>query len=201
MPTYDLIYRGALHGAEAWAYSCAVTGSGTLSDAATAAADAGTAMFAATDFDDTFYTGITWVDILVNQIPDGGVGPVIDSQVIAFADAGAGTGASTPNQCAIVVSKQTGFAGSRNRGRMYLPPPGTSSLTSAGRLSATALTGLSNGITAWKNSLVGDGFTPVLVSPSQNANVVITTLRIGNVIDTMRSRRNSLVEAYTNISV
>lgn len=201
MPTYDLIYRGALHGAEAWAYSCAVTGSGTLSDAATAATDAATAMFAATDFDDTFHTGVTWVDVLINQIPDGGVGPVIDSAVAPFADAGVSAAGSTPNQCAIVVSKQTGFAGSRNRGRMYLPPPAVDALTTAGRIDAIALVGLSNGLTAWKNSLIGDGFTPVLVSPSQNANVVITTLRIGNVVDTMRSRRNDLVESYTNISV
>lgn len=201
MPTYDLIYRGALQGAEAWAYSCAVTGSGTLSDATTAAQDAATAMFAATDFDDTFHTGTTWVDILVNQIPDGGVGPVIDSSVVPFSDAGVDSTGTTPNQCAIVVSKQTGFAGSRNRGRMFLPPPGIGSLTSAGRLDAAALAGLVAGITAWKNSLIGDGFTPCLVSRSQNANVVITTLRIGNVIDTVRSRRNNLVEAYSNISV
>jgi len=201
MPTYELIHRGTLHGAESWAYGCAVTGSGTLAQAATAASDAAAAMFAVTDFDDQFDDGIAWVDILVNQIPDGGAGPVIDSQVEVFADAGTTTSGSTPNQCAICVSKVTGFAGSRNRGRMYMPPPAKAATLDNGRLSSAARTALAAGLTAWKNSLIGDGFTPVLVSRSDNANIVITTLRIGDVVDTQRSRRNSLAEAYTNISI
>ena len=200
MPTYDLITRGTLHGAESFSYSCAVTGSGTLADAAAAAADANTAMHAASGFDAVFDDGVAWVDILVNQIPDGG-GVVIDSQIATAADAGSTTVGSLPNQCAVVVSKVTGFAGSRNRGRMFLPPVANDKLTASGRLGSTTLTSLSNGITAWNNSLIGDGFTPVLVSPSQSANLVITTLRIGDVVDTMRSRRNALAETYTNISV
>lgn len=200
MPTYDLITRGTLHGIETFSYSCAVTGSGSLADAATAAADASTAMHAATGFDATFDDGVAWIDIVVNQIPDGG-GVVIDSQIVTAADAGSDTGGACPNQCAIVVSKLTGFSGSRNRGRMFLPPPATSELTAAGRLDTAGVTAVAAGITAWKNSLIGDGFTPVLVSPSQSANLVLTSFRVGNVIDTMRSRRNSLAEVYTSISV
>ena len=200
MPTYDLITRGTLHGAEAFSYSCAVTGSGSLADAATAAADANTAMHAASGFDAIFDDGVVWVDVLVNQIPDGG-GVVIDSQVVTSSDAGSDTSGSLPNQCAVVVSKITGFAGSRNRGRMYLPPVAIGELTAAGRLASGTLTALAAGMTAWKNSLIGDGFTPVLVSQSQSANLVITTLRIGDVVDTMRTRRGSLAETYTNISV
>lgn len=200
MPTYELISRGTLHGAETFAYGCAVTGSGTLTDAGTAAADANIAMHAASGFDAVFDNGILWVDILVNLIPDGG-GTVIDSAIVSSSDGGSSADGATPNQCAIVVSKTTGFAGSRNRGRMFLPPPGVSSLADTGRLGATALTALAAGITAWKNSLIGDGFTPVLVSPSQSANIVITSFRIGDVVDTMRSRRNSLAEAYTSVAV
>lgn len=200
MPTYELIYRGTLHAAEEFSYSIAMTGSGTLTDAVTAAQDAHTAMHAASGFDGTFDDGVAWVDVLVNQIPDGG-GTVIDSAVGVAADAGSSTAGALPNQCAIVVSKQTGFAGSRNRGRMFLPPPGVGALTASGRLSSTALTALAAGMTAFKNSIAGDGFTLVLVSPSQSANTVITTLRIGDVIDTMRSRRNALAETYTNVAV
>lgn len=200
MPTHELVYRGTLHAAEAFSYSCAVTGSGTLADASTAAVDALTAMHAASGFSTCFDDGIEWVDVLVNQIPDGG-GVVIDSQVSAAAEAGTSVGGSTPNQCAIVVSKVTGFAGSRNRGRMFLPPPGVTSLETNGRLDAGALTGLAAGLTAWKNSLIGDGWTPCVVSESSDANVIITTLRVGDVVDTMRSRRNALAETYTNVSV
>lgn len=200
MPTYELITRGTLHGAEQFSYSCAVTGSGSLSDAATAAADANAAMHAASGFDATFDDGVAWSDILVNQIPDGG-GVVIDSQIVTAADAGADTGGSCPYQIAVVVSKLTGFSGSRNRGRMFLPPPATAELTAAGRLDVAGVTAIAAGITAWKNSLIGDGFTPVLVSPSQSANIVITSFRVGNVLDTMRSRRNALAEVYTSIAV
>jgi len=200
MPTYDLITRGTLHGAETFSYSCSVTGSGSLADAGTAAQDANTAMHAASGFDALFDDGVVWVDVLVNQIPDGG-GTVIDSVVVTSSDNGSDTGGSLPNQCAVVVSKLTGLAGSRNRGRMFLPPLSNTELTAAGRIGSAALTALAAGITAWKNSLIGDGFTPVLVSPSQNANIVINAFRIGDVVDTMRSRRNSLAETYTTISV
>jgi len=201
MPTYELVSRGAFNLAEQFAYSCAVTGSGSLADAATAAADANLAMHAATGFDAVFHTSTSWIDILVNQIPDGGVGPVVDSTIVAAADAGSSSTGTCPPQLAICVSKITGFAGSRNRGRMFLPTPDVSALTTLGRLSATARTNLAAGITAWKNSLIGDGFTPCLVSASQNANVIITTLRIGDVLDTIRNRRGSLAEAYTTITV
>jgi len=200
MPTYELITRGVLHASETFAYSCAVTGSGTLSDAGTAAADANIAMHAASGFDACFDDGVLWSDVLVNQIPDGG-GIVIDSTVVSSGDAGTSTAGSSPNQCAICVSKLTGFSGSRNRGRMFLPPPSVDSTTSAGRLDSTALTSLAAGITAWKNSLIGDGFTPVLVSTSQSANVVLTAFRVGDVVDTVRSRRNGLAEVYTTVAV
>lgn len=200
MPTYQLIARGALQAAESFQYGCAVTGSGTLADAATAAVDAMTAQFAAADFDDVFHTGTVWNDILVNQIPDGG-GVVIDSTIATFADAGAGVGGTTPLQCSICVTLQTGLAGSRNRGRLYLPPPDITALQTNGRLDAGAFTGLNAGFTAWKNSLIGDGFTPVVVSRSTSANIVVNNIRIGSVVDTQRRRRNDLVETYTNVPV
>lgn len=201
MPTYQLISRGALQSAEAFQYGATVTGSGSIADASTAALDANTAMFAATDFDDVFHTGTVWNDILVNLIPDNGAGPVIDSAIVSFSDAGADSNGTLPTQCAICISLQTSLAGSRNRGRFYLPPPGVQSLTTAGRLDSGALTGLSNGLTAWKNSLIGDGFTLVVLSRSEGAQTVVTNLRIGNVIDTQRRRRNGLSEVYTSVAV
>lgn len=201
MPTYQLISRGALQSAEAFQYGVTVIGSGSIADALTAATDANTAMFAATDFDDVFNTGTVWNDILVNLIPDNGAGPVIDSAIGSFTDAGASTAGSLPTQIAICVSLQTGLAGSRNRGRFYLPTPDRTVVATTGRLASAGLTGLVNGLTAWKNSLIGDGFTPIVLSRTEGAQTVVTALRVGNVLDTQRRRRNDLVEVYSTIAV
>lgn len=200
MPTYRLNYQGTLHSAEEFQYGIAVTGSGTLSDAGTAAAAAFAAQMAVADFDDVFDDGVVWNAVLVQQIPDGG-GTVIDAELVPLTDAGANTAGSTPNQCAIVVSCLTGLSGSRNRGRMFLPPPAVGALTASGRLDAADRAALAAGLTAFKNELIGDGFTPVLVSPSQSANRTLTAFRVGDVVDTMRSRRNGLAEVYSTVTI
>lgn len=115
-------------------------------------------------------------------------------------------GSSTPNlplQCAVVCSLRTPINTRRGRGRVYWPAVGLT-VTAAGKLNLanapslqtnfrTMFTEIAN---AWPEtgeldlavvSKVGDTVTPV------------TQLRVGDVIDTQRRRRDALVEVYQSV--
>jgi hypothetical protein len=115
--------------------------------------------------------------------------------------AGGGSGSNTPpNQVALAVTLETGYArGPAHRGRFYLPMPMTP-LASDGRIAtgsrdpvaATAATFLAalNAVTA--NAKVGVFSRKAGVAGHR----AVTLMSVGRVLDTQRRRRNKLVEAY-----
>jgi hypothetical protein len=127
-----------------------------------------------------------------NGVPGGGGAMIYPFQVSLVATLAVGLGAGVP------------------RGRMYLPlpthvvQPNGRILDAAAQGSATQVAGLLSDIAA---ALTAEGQRVAVASqgnvlrglPPNNQQVV--SVRVGNVLDTIRSRRNALDEVYKSASV
>lgn len=109
-----------------------------------------------------------------------------------------------PNQCSRVHSLLTGIPGKRTRGRFYWPNV-TSTANSSGRDSSVSTSTATNvaielGALALLTPQAGVK-RPAVVSVAGGLVTPVTSLSIGNVIDTQRRRRDAIVEAYSTVLV
>lgn len=111
---------------------------------------------------------------------------------------GNGPTLSLPPGTAEVVSLRTAQAGARGRGRMYLPALGNTSINVAGRIDSTVQQDLLAGMVAFFDSWNADLQTfPVGVASQAGSFVsTVTSVRVGNVFDSQRRRRDQLTESY-----
>lgn len=129
------------------------------------------------------------------------IDPVTGRQLTGAADPRSEVGTSAteslPFQCAPVVSFRTATLSRAGRGRIYAPSPGAGTLT-AGRLTATARGNLADSAEALLNALQAGSLTPVIYHRASGTTTNITSLDVGDVIDTQRRRRNQLTESRTS---
>jgi hypothetical protein len=137
-------------------------------------------------------------------------GPTIPDQVV-YAYPGAVLDGGDPNnthppQCAIVVTllsdRPRGLA---SKGRMYLPGI-CAAIDGTGRISGNDRDNIATNIKTFFNSVRADADipnTPILAAkgigpfPALTAqNDYIEKIKVGNVVDTQRRRRNGLAESY-----
>lgn len=116
-----------------------------------------------------------------------------------------GSGASAhPFQTSIVFSLRTATPGPRGRGRLYWPATGVTMTASSLRLGSgfptsglsgfkTYLSGIESAIEA---TLPGVSFAVWSRTSSSTANV--TSVQVGDVLDTQRRRRDATIEAITS---
>lgn len=136
-------------------------------------------------------------------------GTTIDSSVVtsylATADEGPSTGNGYPPQIALVASllsaPGTGIA---RKGRMYIPGV-AAPFDSTGHITTSYVDSVSSTLAAFFSSINASIDVPdraILASkgtspqPSFGINRPIESVRVGNVFDTQRRRRNQLAEAY-----
>lgn len=139
--------------------------------------------------------------------PDG---QYVAEAVVISTGAGAGNGSDPSGfilpQSALAVSLTTARPGASGRGRFYLPMPTLSAAPSIGF--QTNATDTANVLTNVQTMLQAVNDTPgfeaahgtaaqVVVASTKGFNTPVTGVRIGRVIDTIRSRRNALSENYT----
>ena len=120
--------------------------------------------------------------------------------------------ASNVPQLALAVSWTTGKTrGLAHGGRIFIPMPGVA-VNLSGQLDTSVTTGIA---TAWANLISEWNNEPGIDTGTLVASVVsgvdsqgrsggvnaITGVRVGSVLDTMRSRRNALNEVYSNVPV
>lgn len=144
----------------------------------------------------------------VNYVRASRVGPDGKESAVALVDLAvpvSGTGSPTHQaQTAIVLSLQTGRPGATNRGRLYLPLL-SGNLTS-GRLSGNDVGALATDAAAWIDAL-NTAADNVIVLPTATcvASVVsttrgtasrITSVRVGNRLDSQRRRAEAQKETY-----
>lgn len=124
--------------------------------------------------------------------------------VVASTQAGGGVGNNTAPQVAWVVTYELAAAsgtaiipGGRRRGRFYLPGPVASVDSSTWQVAAADATALGTSAQTLINALNTDGGGQVVVASSKDGNHVVNRIRVGTALDTHRSRRRQLVEAYS----
>jgi hypothetical protein len=115
---------------------------------------------------------------------------------------GSATGVPLPLQNSIVVSHKSSQIGARGRGRMFLPMPTSSSLTGA-KLQTAKVTTLLDAHIAFLEALSYNGalandahIRPIVTGKPYTGYGVIGQVRVGNIVDTQRRRRNRLAETY-----
>lgn len=190
MALYRHVMSGTTPG-ESWSCTLHTTGAGTLASAQTAFSNAVAA----------FWTGeldsIVTADVSVTETSTASLNEATGTQISRLIDdvslPGVASGEMLPFQCASGVSWRTALATRSGRGRMYLPPLAVSVLDT-GRLSTGAVSTIVDAVGQLTDSLDGGGLALVLLNRTTLATTPVTTVDVGNVIDTQRRRRNKLIE-------
>lgn len=199
----SIVASGALPGGEVW--SCTLRAGGTFDSTTQAMADAIGEAWRQWIIAPGSLTaiGCTLGQVLIYGVQPSGpsLGPV------AAAISGARAGTITnglPNQCAVVASLRSAQGGARNRGRIYLPCTGQI-VGTTGRMGPTNVSGLLATTSALLNSIntaLGvTGRLSVESTVSTEPGRAITQVRIGDVVDTQRRRRDAFAENYSTAPV
>lgn len=113
------------------------------------------------------------------------------------ADVGTSAAETLPFQCAPVVSLRTATLSRAGRGRFYAPSLAVDQVA-GGRLLTAARDSLADAGLALVQGLTAAGGNVVIYHRSLGTTTPVTSLDVGDVIDTQRRRRNQLVEARTS---
>lgn len=113
---------------------------------------------------------------------------------------GTATGNNLPADCSIVVSERTQTANRSGRGRFYLPQPYVGVLAADGLLSSATTTTVVEAAEAAFEA-VQDTVTPVVYSRTYNSTSSITSVDVGNLMDTQRRRENALQVTRTRRAI
>lgn len=198
MALFRVDFQGTLHGIETFQHGHHLSSTDTSAGVASDAAVAWGAILSSGDFAGNFTTGINWAQVTVSELGATPADPIVTSAISLIGDAGTSEFASLPAQCSPCISLTTSTAGSRGRGRMYLPPTDTQSVGSSGRLNSTPRAEILAGVETYLESWDANAGTVVVVSGVGGVwtarNVI--SARLGDVVDTQRSRRNSIAETY-----
>jgi hypothetical protein len=112
---------------------------------------------------------------------------------------------ASPPQLSIVVSMQGGARpnGTPVRGRFYLPPAAVYNNSSvpetAGRVGSGTITAVGAWVQNYFTELASRGLEPVVWSRTLGSAGSVNNVRVGDVADTVRRRRNQLAENYTAV--
>ncbi|HSR54336.1 MAG TPA: hypothetical protein VLV83_26210, partial [Acidobacteriota bacterium] len=156
---------------------------------------------AVTNFFSTAYSALICADVQATEATTAEVDPTTGGQLTKAADprndAGTSEAACLPFQCAVVVSLRTALATRAGRGRMYTPGVAVDQ-QDGGRLVTAAQTTIADSAKAMMDALNGAGLAPVIYHKAAGNFDGVTSLDVGDVIDTQRRRRNKLIEGRTS---
>jgi hypothetical protein len=127
---------------------------------------------------------------LVEQTADGAYVQADDLTTVAGTDTG---GAAIPLQSSVCVSLVTGRAGPSGKGRFFLPMP-AAALDATWRLPIAKADAIAANAAATLDGLAAV-LIPCVVS-SKGFRTEVTAVRVGRVVDTIRTRRNAMVEEH-----
>jgi hypothetical protein len=113
---------------------------------------------------------------------------------------GTGSGAALPPQLAICVSLRTVKPTRAGRGRFFLPAP-IVSVSNVGRLDATAQDQVDAAAALMLNDMQTFTYPVVILHRSTMTTDLVTSVDVGDVFDTITTRRDKLVESRLSRSV
>lgn len=105
-----------------------------------------------------------------------------------------------PPQNSVVVSLRTLQIGAAGRGRMFLPSS-TSALLSGAKIATTPQGDIRDAAVQFMEDLAygtGPRIRPIVTGGNFTQYAVVNRVRIGNVMDTQRRRRNAISEVYVD---
>lgn len=190
MAVYRHVLRGTYPG-EIWSFRLHSEGATSLAAAQTAWDDAITA-FGSVAYLATLCADVGFTETSTAEL-DVATGRQLTRVESPRTEVGTSVAACLPFQCAPVVSFRTASATRAGRGRMYAPSPAVDQ-QDGGRLTVGAQGALADAAQAMLAALSSAGLEPVLFSTTALTRRAITSLDVGDVIDTQRRRRNQLVE-------
>jgi hypothetical protein len=142
------------------------------------------------------------------EVRDDATDGLIGISIQASTTPVAGTATSVlPAQAAVVASLMTNTPGGRGRGRIYWPATGVQlattgriSLPAPGVLVADFKTYFAAMDTALTTAFPTIAFDLAVRSKTSRTTPHVTRLRVGNVVDTQRRRRDALPESYSALA-
>lgn len=108
-----------------------------------------------------------------------------------------------PPQNSVVASLRTLQVGSAGRGRMFLPSPASNVLSGA-KIATTPQGDIRDAMVQFMEDLAFDSVVnsavvrPIVTGGNFTKYAVVNKVRIGNVMDTQRRRRNAIAEVYVD---
>jgi hypothetical protein len=159
---------------------------------------------AGTDAVKTLYAIDTLADDAVASELDSSAAHQVQQGITTINLAGTAAGEPLPPQVAVVLSKTSDLPTRRGRGRAYMPPPTVDSMNS-GKMATASRDIFAAG---WKNfmtnlsSAAGGAYVPVISHGKfpPAAPTPFNQIKVGDVFDTQRNRRNKLKEAFSVLS-
>lgn len=197
MALYRHIAAGIFPG-EFWTFSVHTTGTLPIDTAADAWEDATTSPFWATMAphicEDVEMNRATTVTL------DEATGRQLQRRDRTVTLPGTSVAACLPFQVTPVVSLRSDDASRRGRGRFYAPSLAVDA-QAGGRLTATVQDDLATSARGMLQALDAAGLTPVLLSRDTMETRDVTSVDVGDVMDTQRRRRNALIESRVSYDI
>lgn len=208
MTVYHCTLRGTIASGsigEIFSHSHGIESTSSASAVANAVHDAWATLWgtAATGLGTFFPTTVTYTEATAAQVIDPMVPDLGAAAHALFSPPLAGRSADPsllPSQNALAVSVTAGVRpnGKPFRGRFYLPPINASAIDVDGLLPSATTASVATLFRDYLNTLSTAGHYPSIWSRTVEDLVQpITQVRIGNRVDTIRSRRNRYPEVYS----
>lgn len=182
---------------ETWSFGLHTTGAITPSAAEAAWSNAFDAFWTATGL--LYASSVTALETSTAEL-DQPTGKQLTRVNTVASQVGTAATNCLPFQCAPVVSTNAALAQRAGRGRFYAPSLAVE-FVNGSRILAPARSALLDGAEALFTTLTAAGLTGVLYSRTTHNTQEIIRVRVGDVIDTQRRRRNKLVEDYVSANV
>jgi hypothetical protein len=207
-------YLGVLHGTlggtlEIFQHTIAVTSNQSQAEVASRLRDSFEDVWAAGGMElrDVLSGSVEYVYVTAAEILDL-TGPELSLMAANRADwtpplqGSQGTAGVFQQALAVSLTAGTYPNGSPVRGRFYLPPV-SPSILSSGRISGAGQTLIADWANAWMDAMIGLSLIPCVWSrgAAKHGSTTgflspVTSLRVGQVADTVRRRRGALLEQY-----
>lgn len=211
MTVYACTLRGTINSAalgEIFTHSLGVESSASTQAVAEAIKAAWTTLWgtAATGIGTMFMPTVTYTEATAAQVID----PMVPNLGAAFHAAftpplaGRATGKSLPSQIAVAISLTAGNRpdGRPFKGRFYLPPPAESAIDTNGMLPTATTGSLATGFKTFFETLNTAGhYVSVWSRTTEDLVNVVNLVRVGNKVDTIRTRRNAQPEVYSSQAI
>jgi hypothetical protein len=134
---------------------------------------------------------------------DSLTGPAVAVAEESISLAGTSTSDALPPQCAVCVTLLTGRPGRSYRGRQYLGGFAVGAVDGNGVIETETIVAVRDFYAAWMGAVndIGNFRKCVVLSPTLGIGSTITSVSVGNIWDTQRSRRDGVAETYSVAAV